>query len=459
MQKLIRNIRNNIQPAVYYIPFTWYFILFAAAAWIAGNWLTARELVPGSSFTDIFALLVKTGLWFLVAFIAIAFLSVLVAYGIFLWRKRKQVLRFSVQTSTAGSGSGTSPVQTVHVAIAPLLKPLLGFIKLRLHYDNDQYSGKFVLAEEQQQKLFTTAFAGAYRWQLPEIKEYQVDAIILYFEDLFQFFSFTVALPVQDRFITQPFSPPVENFTITPQKTEEQSTRIEELKRVEGEFLNYKNFENNDDVRRIVWKIYARNKELVVRIPEILDPYASHANMIVSFYSSFDIEGYDVAEKWFLNYYKSVAWAIYRKTVAQGFMVNYMPDQVTPSITTNDEQQSVQYAITTSTWQQDKDLKNSAANKSASLVVVSSLADAEDIAALLDNKPGGMVVVFVKLSASLQHSIMSSFLKWLFIQQEKNEVEVYRTNWRLSLLRPKIMHNEKQLEALLAKHSKTVVIA
>ena len=49
------------------------------------------------------------------------------------------------------------------------------------------------------------------------------------------------------------------------------------------------------------------------------------------------------------------------------------------------------------------------------------------------------MIVFVKLSRSLQQPYMMSLLKWLFIQQEKNEVEVYKTNWRLSLLRPKIL--------------------
>jgi hypothetical protein len=49
-------------------------------------------------------------------------------------------------------------------------------------------------------------------------------------------------------------------------------------------------------------------------------------------------------------------------------------------------------------------------------------------------------------------------LQWLFIQQEKNDVEVHKTNWRLSLLRPKIVQNEKKLEAIFEKHDKVLIV-
>ena len=88
---------------------------------------------------------------------------------------------------------------------------------------------------------------------------------------------------------------------------------------MEGEYLNYKNFENNDDVSRIVWKIYAKNKELVVRIPEIMDPYASHVYLYASFFTSFNVAGSTPVEVPFLNYYKAMIWTLYQNLVKQGF--------------------------------------------------------------------------------------------------------------------------------------------
>jgi hypothetical protein len=456
MRRLIKNIRGILQPAVFFVPITYYFFLFAVALAIANAWLSSRELIPDNSFTDIFKLLVKTGAWFLIAIIGLALLSVFISFIIFVLKKKRNNIRFSV--STTGISGAENPAQKIHVSISPILKPFLGFIKLRLQYDGKNYSDKFALVEATHNKVISFSYAGGYRWNLPQIKEYHVEKLILYFEDFFQFFSFTVALPVQDRFHTHPFSPQVEDFTISPRKTEETTTRIEELKKVEGEYLHYKNFEDNDDVRRIVWKIYAKNKDLVVRIPEILDPYASHAYMYVSFFNNFEIGGNATAEIFFLNYYKSVIWAIYQKLCKEGFDVKYIADQKTPLRHFNEEQQAVQYTITTSNWQNDRDVKSFADMKDASVIVLSSLCSVADAEALFNNRAGSTVFVLVRLSKSLHRSYLISLLQWLFIQQEKNDVEVYKTNWRLSLLRPKVLRNEKRLEAVFARHDKILII-
>jgi hypothetical protein len=456
MGRLFKNIRGFAQPAVFFIPFTFYFVLFTVSILLANLWLGTKLQVPDSSFTDIFKLLLKAGTWFILIIIVIALISALISFLVFLVKKKKSAIRVFIKTVAATNSN--DPVQRIHIAISPVLKPALGFIKLRLHYDQSLYSEKFILAEEDQKKIFNTRFAGDYQWQLPEIKEYHVEKLIVYFEDFFQFFSFTVALPVQDRFHTHPFAPPVKNIQLSPRKTEDTATRIEELKKVEGEYLNYKNFENNDDVRRIVWKIYAKNKELVVRIPEVLDPYASHAYLYPSFYNSFDIAGNTVAEIFFLNYYKTVLWGIYQQLGKQGYALRFVQDQQTTHANFNDEQQAIRYAITTSKWQQDKNLKAFVNNKDASIIIISSLCSADDIQSILDAQSGGTVFVFVKLSRSLHHSYFVNMIKWLFVQQEKNETEVYKSKWRLSLLRPKIVANEKRIEAILAKYNKTVVI-
>jgi len=454
--RLFKNIRSVLTPAIFFIPFTYYFFLFAVAIALAQLWLTSRELIPGSSFTDIFELLLRAALWFLVVIIALGLISVVVSFIIFVWEKKRKTIEFSIKTT--GITGSENPVQKIHVSISPILKPFLGFVKLRLQYDGKNFSDKFALAELKHNRLISLNYEGDYAWQLPEIKEYHIEKLILYFEDLFQFFSFTVSLRVQDRFHTHPFSPSVEDFSISPRKTEETTTRIEELKKVEGEYLHYKNFEDNDDVRRIVWKIYAKNKDLVVRIPEILDPYASHAHMYVSFFNNFEITGNATAEIFFLNYYKSVVWAAYQKLGKEGFDVKYIADQQTPNRHFTEQQQQIQYTITTSNWQKEKDLKTFANMKDASVIVLSSLCNANDAEELFNNRVGGTVFVFVRLTKSLQHSYLASLLQWLFIQQEKNDIEMYKTNWRLSLLRSKVVQNEKKLESIFAKHDKVLII-
>ena len=151
MGKLFKNIRAVIQPAVFYVPFTFYFLLFGIAVLFANSWLGSQALIPDSSFADIFKLLLKTGVWFLVAIITVAFISVLVAWLVFLWKKRKNSLVFFIETKSSQQNKAGNPVQQVQISVAPVLKPLLGFIKLRLQYDGENYSDKFVLAEKKQQ--------------------------------------------------------------------------------------------------------------------------------------------------------------------------------------------------------------------------------------------------------------------------------------------------------------------
>jgi hypothetical protein len=456
MARLIKNIRSTVTPAIFFIPFTYYFFLFVIALAVADLWLSTRELVPGSSFNDIFDLLLRAAAWFLIVIVSLGFISVLGSFIIFVWEKRRKAIQFSIVTT--GVTETENPVQKIHVSVSPVLKPFLGFLKLRLQYDGKNFSEKFALAEVKHSKLISLNYEGDYAWKLTEIKEYHVEKLMLYFEDLFQFFSFTVSLPVQERFHTHPFSPSVDDFTISPRKTEETTTRIEELKKVEGEYLHYKNFEDNDDVRRIVWKIYAKNKDLVVRIPEILDPYASHAYMYASFFNNFDVAGNAAAEIFFLNYYKSVVWSIYQKLGKEGFDVRYIADQQTPNRHFTEPQQEVRYTVTTSNWQKEKDLKTFANMKDASVIILSSLCNASDAEELFNNRAAGTVFVLVRLTKSLQHSYLASLLQWLFIQQEKNDIEVYKTNWRLSLLRPKVVANEKKLESIFAKHDKVLII-
>ncbi|HVX49027.1 MAG TPA: DUF58 domain-containing protein [Chitinophagaceae bacterium] len=462
MSNTIKNIRNLLLPASFFIPFTLYFLWFAAGGFVVyflvyHGFMQGASL-PGTSFGDILGLLLRSAAWFAGVILALALLSVIVSVVFFLVQKRKGAISFSINATDKLVVKEGNQLQGIHIKISPLLKPLLGFIKLRLKYDGDQYSKKFALAERGQRKVIPTTFEGDYTWSLPEIKEYHVQKLVVYFEDFFQFFSFTVGLPVTNRFYTPPVNKTANDFIISPRKTEDTETRIEELKKVEGEYINYKNFEDNDDVRRIVWKIYARNKELVVRIPEILDPYASEAYLYASFFSQFGNSHSATVDIYFLNYYKTILWAVYQKLAQQGFDIRYIQDQQTASTPYINEQKAVEYAISTSNWQTGKDLKSYVNMKDASVVVLNSLSDEGQVEQLLSAATGSTWFVLVRLSKSLQRSYLVGLVQWLFIQQEKNDLEKYRTNWQLSLLRPKITGNEKKLETLLSKHEKTIVI-
>ena len=441
---------DKIKQAAFYIPFTIYFVVFAIAAIIGFKMLDNDQINAYSSFADIFRLLLKVALGFTVAIISIAFIPVLVSFIYFRYQQRKKGIRFDISTDV--KESELNQKQTVRLLISPVLKPLFGFIKLRLLYDQKHYSKKFSLLENSRRKFFSTSIEGTYHWTLPQIKEYHVEKAVLYFEDIFQFFSIAVNLPASSHFFTQPTTKGIKDLNVTPRKTEETNTRIDQLRKVEGEFLNYKNFENNDDVRRIVWKIYAKNKELVVRIPEIMDPYASHIYLYASFFSRFNTEGNGAIEIPFLNYFKVFTWSIYQNLVKRGFDVRYIPDQEVAKNKMADDQQSVKYSISTSKWHQVKDLKTYVKINDASVVIVSSLSDADEVKDLMENYGKDITFIFIKLTDSFKNQNIIDWVQWLFVQNQKDDIDVYKRSWALSPLRMKIKENENRLTKILEKY-------
>ncbi len=453
MSRQLKGLQNNI---TFYLPFTWYFAVFATCCLLGYKWLSSRPKLPDTAYADIFPLLLSIAAFFICVILSVSLLSVLISFIFFLWKKRKNAINFSVATQPLHRTNGAQR-QTIQLHIHPVIKPLLGFVKIRLQYDELHYSKKFSLVEQRQKKLISTSIDGNYHWNLPAIKEYRIEKAVIYFEDFFQFFSLALPVAASNRFYTQPQDADEKIIQAMPRKTEDTSTRIEELKRVEGEYVNYKNFEGNDDVRRIVWKIYAKNKDLVVRIPEVLDPYASHIYLYASFYAA-GMPQNDIIDIPFLNYYKSKIWNVYRQLVKEGFDVRYIPDQPIAAVNTGDIQQGVKYGISTSKWQASKDLKQYVQTKDAAMVMVSSLSDPEQVGQMVEKYGNEISFVFVQLTRSFDSLGAGDWLQWIFVQNESNAVNEYKRKWSLSMARAKITENEKRLREIMAKHSKAVQV-
>lgn len=445
----ITGIRNGLRRTGFYIPFTLYFFVFVLTAALVGKLLTSNRYDNDTAFEDIFDLLLRVAVLFGSVVITLSFLTVLASFLFHIYKERKGI-DFKLSTDT--DAGELHKKQVVRLRIHPVLKPLFGFIKLRLQYDEEHFSEKFSLLEHSKRTFFSTTIEGVYYWPLPEIKEYHIEKAILYFEDVFQFFSIAVDLPTKNHFFTHPTAHNINDLGVLPRKTEDTTTRIEELRRVEGEFLNYKNFEDNDDVRRIVWKIYAKNKELVVRIPEILDPYASHIYLYASFFSHFNVEGSGPIEVPFLNYFKVMAWTIYKDLAKRGFEVRYIQDQEVANSNKADEQQWVKYSISTSRWHTNKDIRTYVKTNDASIVLISSLSDPYQVEELMEKHGNDIRFIFIKLTDSFKQQNLKDWVQWLFVQDEKNDIEKYKRSWVFSNLRLKIEQNERKLSRIIGKY-------
>lgn len=450
----MRQVFNFIRKAGYFVPFSMYLIVFAAV--LIPGYIRLRTLgqLPDSAYTNIFSLLLSVVLFFSVTIIVFGFLTVFSAFLYFKWKQRRQEIHLLLHTEANPQQEGK---QVISLELHPVVLPIAGFIKIRVFYDGTKVSEKFTPIANQS-SFFKLSFKGQFSWNLPEIREYRIEKVLIYFEDFFQFFSMASTIEASNRFFISPVQQDLNALRASPRKTEETTTRIEELKRVEGELINYKSFESNDDVRRIVWKIYAKNKELVVRVPEIMDPYASHLYLYASFYTQFATEGNAVIDAPFLNYYKTLCWSVYQQLTGKGLDVRYIPDQPVPATNLPSAQEQVRYAITVSRWQEEHNLKDIVKPGNASVLVVSSLSDPEQLREFAESYGNEVSIIFIPLSDALDENSMAGWVKWLFVENEKDRHASYKTKWSLSPLRFKLKENEKEILSIIKSTSRATVL-
>lgn len=451
------SIKNSLKRISFFVPFRFQIILLTVVLLIAFYWLKKISLLPDTAYTAIIELFITVAMAFIAAVFAIGFVTALLPWLFFLFNKKQG--NISIKLKTATKQNTFNERQQVNIQINPILRPVFGYIRLRLHYDNENISPKFSLISNQSKnQFFSSSLNGIYNWPLPEIKEYKVSKAIIYFEDMFQFFSFAATLPARDNFFTQPENNSISSIKVKPKKTEDTNIRIDKIRKVEGEFLNYKNFENNDDVRRIVWKIYAKNKELVVRIPETNDPYASHIYFYASFYNAMGTGLYSEFYPIFLNYFKTNVWNTYHQLSKQNVLIKYIPDQDSKVSFADDPLEKIKYIISTSEWQTQKELHHYFKKEDSSVLCISSLINAEEVENILDKTGKDLVIIFVKLSNAFSKVNIKDWLQWIFIKPEEDGLNQMRLMWNLSPLKRKITVNENKIETLLTKSESEILI-
>lgn len=438
------NIRKRLPQILFLFPFTPYFLLFAMGSFLAYGWLKSKPLLPDTPVYEIFSLLLTVTVVFGFIILAFAFISALLSWlYLFIQKKRKNIV-FKIRSSVKYDNH-------LEIEIHPVLRPLFGFVKFRLIYNEDEYSPKFQLTELQKNRtFFNTSLKGYYKWDLPEIREYKIDKAIIFLEDIFQFFSFALYLDTFERFNSVPKNIEVEVQKVAPKQTENIISRIDIIKKVEGEYLNYKAFEN-DDLRRIVWKIYAKNRELVVRTPEGLDPYSSHIYLFASFFASFDISNNETVQIPFLNHYKTMIWSIYAELKKFNPNVRFISDQSDKYILSSeiDSDQKLKHLISVSNWQKHTSLKTYLDEQHPSIIIISSLNRAEIVEEIKNKTERDTIFIFVPLSESLQTQKALDWLEVVFVQSDKNKISKHKIQWALSPLRNKILDNEKKIKRIL----------
>lgn len=452
-----KNLRTRLRYYGQYFPLTPNAFILAIALWVCFRIVRPAETVKGeevSSFKPLILLMGTTALWFIVALIGFSVLTTILCWLHYLWLRRRHGHQLEFEFRPAEKNKGL----WIETLLKRARRPFLGFIKGRLFYEDHRMTDKFPLAsnKRQAQQFWREGVSGKSRILLPDIREYTINGGAVYFEDMLQLFSLPVLQRIKGHFYQAPDQVPLQEKEALPRKTEQTDTRIEQLRKVEGELLNYKGFESGDDVRRIVWKVYAKSRELVVRVPEIFDPYASHVYFYASFHTSLKAMQYqnDFAAE-MLNYYKERVWTAYETLAGKEWEVKFIPDQQLQVPEQLNGTAFVQRVISNSAWHKDRELTGYFEPRYGSVLCISSFNDPAEVRSLLDQCSADTVVYYVRLSDTFRTFLPWTWLKRIFLLTPEDRLKRIRARWLLTPFRLQLLKREKEIEQILQQSDVT----
>lgn len=444
----------------YYSGYTyirWQFLFLLLAGGLAYWYLEVAYFAkPSSLFIQLVALFTRILFELVLGLLALSMLSGLLAWSWLQFRRKRWTEKLNVKFGEGTHAeAGNVPVQ---VGLPGGFRPLFGTVTARLFFTDMTTTDPILLTRSYREKgkLFRAGIRGTSLLPLRDRKEYHIDEVQFMFRDMFRFTSLPCSVRFERHMYATPPELPKRQIQAEPNKTEEQLERIKIPKKVEGEFLHYKDFESGDDVRRIVWKIYARTRQLVVRIPEITDPYASHIYFYASFYHGFYSTNYEDVDQEILNGYKDQLRNLFESVQANGYEVRFIPDQETSRSFSVSEKEKPLYHISTASWQRDRDLKAYVNTRDMAVVCITPLVPADDVALFLSNCPPNVTVALVRSTDVLERRRVVR-LADLFFRRRKDPMNRLVRRWKFSGHRRQILQNEKAIIALLQQSAANVI--
>jgi len=441
-----------------------YFVIILTIAYYTDSIIETVEL--NSSRIKIIRIIT---LGFLALVLFVSFLTSFLPWISFLFKKRilekdederKDIIKIYFQKS--GYESGDVPIDKID--ILGIRRPPLGFAKIRIVYGNYKVSDKILINEALKEKKSRKhiGIRGQGNLWLPNVRDNPIISSIIFFEDMFQIFSFPYLEIEHMGIYTTPSDNQIQNIDILPNNTEEEIVRVFTKKKLEGEYLNYKKFESGDDVRRIVWKIYAKNRELIVRIPDKVNPYTSHVSLYASFHHGFPKYRHALINDFFLDFFKGHVRNVSQSIQSSGYSVKYFPDQTFRDFYHIEDYNKRLFQLSSSIWHDQKDLYqylNQNQNmriKAPFVLCISSLCPVEKLAYLTSDSTRLAVVYWIKMSEVFKYR-KQSILKYFVISPEPTEYQKATGFLKTWKYKQQLKKNEAAIESLFKSRKITVL--
>jgi hypothetical protein len=395
--------------------------------------------------------------WTIIGLFLLSLLTALITWGVFIYGVTNQRVGLQIQFGDGQRAeAGLAPLSIL--LSGPVIRPLLGSVRCRLIFVDKKLSDAIILdSDVYKGGIIRKAIRGSGRTLLHDRGIYDVEKVHVTFSDMLNLIALPATLPFSQQLYTLPKELRPQTVKAQPNTTEEQKHRIEIPKRVEGEYIAYKEFETGDNIRRIVWKIFAKSGQLVVRIPETKDPYASHLYFYVSFFEGFGLQG-GIFDKELLNIYKDKVRSLFEALQKNGYDVRIPQDQEVPKLSGMSDKKNELFQITAAKWQREKPPVGFVAPAKAAFVCFSALTPVSEIELVLRNLNAAVPVVVVKMSDAIPSPFQVKF-KDVFFRPETQPFDKLRNPWLLSPLRRLVQKNERDIERMLKQRGNGYLVS
>ena len=406
-------------------PFRWPFIFALSGSWFIYFLIRSSQVVTSYSGE----VLMLAGKIFFAFFILVSLLLgliLLVFYLIFRFKKSKSDIAWNNNC----------------LEVTNLIQPLLGFVRIHLLKNDMVCSESILLLPSRQSSIF---FWGGTMVSPPLtqsdiIRNEIIDSLVIHFEDPFRFFSFSIRRPIHIERLRLPDADAEATtwMTIKHPDREEQHTDTQQPR--PGDWFRLKSFESGDDVRRIVWHLYARHKELMVRQQDQHQPYGDTLRIFVSFQVASSLHLDSSLLLFFETYYKQRLYALIGGLLQEGLLVDWCTEsmQWEKGITSD----SLAVFLANASLHNNNKTQGLPATDAPSIVFISTINDIKQISTFTSLWPN-TIIVHVDLQRALNPPSWFMRFKQLWVKPKyQTNTEIQYTWWRHPAKRSIVKHAE-----------------
>lgn len=411
------------------------FWLLAIISFLSYHWYTEFSSLAGDS-AKIQIVLSGVTIFFCAAVFLFSLCTSLPPY-LSLWFKKRVLetedaekhdvikVRFKESNPTPG-------LVEADIRIYGVSKPLLGFAKTKVVFDDYLQTDEVLLDKVIRRQGKKAGIMARKGLLLPNIKDYRILSSIVQFEDFFHLFSWPYREHEDNGVFTEPPQRDGEEIPIHTSKSEDPVMKVIQHKVAKGELLDYKKYAPGDDIRRIIWKNYARNRELTVRTFDRTFPYVSHINVLVSFYDGSPGKQPIALKDHLLDIYKEKIRQVMDSIMDQGFSVRLILDQDITHHYDLDEYEMMLYQVSASRWQTEQPpeafMRENAhrMRNGSNLLVFSSLCPMTDLEVLQNGRATDLNMCCYNVRHTFDNSQPPSVLKRLFFVDAYDPLEAAR---------------------------------